>query len=230
MISASILVVCAISLLACEPATPASARLGPFEDLPLTVIIDPSASFITEVIPVVQLRCQSTERSVFLNLDPGSHDDFPSISPRVQTRQTPTEFQLKLSLDTSYSAVAPGYFERSASHFCEAFARLYVSYPGASEIRSTVPGYADRLADSWFPTNLGRMHTQKENVDFSPAFFEALQGVYRIRCGVGGTIGTDNKKTYDTLWLDKQTPEGWESKGMSISRLERPCRMPAQSE
>lgn len=207
---------CSLLIAACQKSPP-SAQLGPIKDLPITIEIDESASFVTDIIPAVFLVCQTQERKL---IDPASRTHDAQISPRIHTTHGPSQIQLAISLDQTYTATTPEPRKSNDIQNCRAYARFYLNYQGASDSKSRIPNTPNLLADSWFTTDFGEVHTQKPNTDLTSDFTTALQGTYRIHCVPDGTTAG---KPAHTLVLQQQTPDGRDSPSKLITHLNRPC-------
>jgi len=206
----------ALSLLALfsSGCRPPSALLGPINDLSMTFEIDQSASFVTDIIPVIILECETRDRGL---IKPRVWVDVRTINPRVETERQGSQIQLKLSVEQLHTATAPDKRFYYSSH-CRSFANFYLNFGDVSGFRSRVRG-TDVFADSWITKDFAKVASEGSHVDHTPRFVKALEGTYRIRCGPAGTTAN---KPVNSLFLSKHPLDPSEGEGRLIS-LERPC-------
>lgn len=193
-----------------------SASLGPIKDLSITFEVDQSASFVTGIIPVITLECETQDRGL---IKPLIWVDEIIINPRVETESQGSRIQLKLSVEQGYAATAPDKRFYYSSR-CRSFARFYLNYADPSGSKSIVAGTTDVLADGWVTKEFAKVESDGSDVDLTLRFEKALQGTYRIRCGPDGTSGN---KPVNSLFLSKHPADPSESEGRLISSLDRPC-------
>lgn len=209
-----VLFLCALLSSACAPP---SASIGPVDDVEL-VFETKDGALVSDITASVHLKCVTTEKDF---VKPSSFSDGPVVYPTVATtRESPSEYTVVISLEKAYSAVSPPKRNWTDERYCRAFVRIFVSYEGASDIRSRVPGGRGKLADAAFPVGLGLVRTEEAEHDLTKALAEGVRGEYQIRCVHGGTSAG---KPVNTLRLLKRTDQGWERKANLSRFFERSC-------
>lgn len=173
----------------------------------LIIEVDPSAYFVTELIPVITLQCSTRDRGL---IKPNTKTDRRFINPRLHSEIREgevrdgevqgTQIHLGLSVDQSYSVSAPAKERFYHSSECKGFAQFFVKYEGGSEYKSIVPGTSDVLADGWITRDFATVTSKRAHADFTQRFVEGLEGNYLIACA---NWGTSAQKPVSSLYLRK---------------------------
>jgi hypothetical protein len=210
-------------LTACDD-TPPSASLGPIEELQISVDTS-DAKLVSGIDLAMHLECLTTIPDF---ATPGAHGETHWLSTDISRRRDGDLLSIQVSADQRYTATSPPKRHLFAKHYCQAFARIFVSYPGASDIKTGVPG--GRSADNWFPAELGLVGPIDAGAhDFTATLVERVGGKYKLRCKHGGTSAGEPVDTLELLVWSAEHAR-WESRGNLLTSLERPCQEPREHE